>query len=1490
MAKLGLSPEEENQLKTISEYLFFDQFQDFVTYNRFEQCFQPLFNNVPISIDKVFKSICGEKKKYLNYQRLVKSYVLYKSNDPKIIPDVKTFFEKLFNSILKKENTFIGKPQEKTFSFATPKACKKREFITSVKVLSDKDGGLHGLILEYDGVVKNKLYPSKLENDLVISLEMKLGIIDDKPILQKKVGKLEGIKEEFYRDAVTHVFGTISSKTNMINFIGFKCVSGKTVFVGFPEGDGFLFGKFGTKFHEVKIQMSLEGVILLQPGFNVNRRTNYYLNTEANNLTKEDLSRDILIQDEAQLSQLNDAIQIDKMITTPIIEENHFFNEKLMDTISGNDYKEVVNQNPREWILKTEKPAQTAPAQAILTVDDALKEVEKEKEISKELLKTGLDGGEMTAKGRKRKKKNNKKQKQRAKNGKLSETKSLVSNKKKAQQKWNGKAEEVKNIQPLSFLKNKDNYKKLKEAVSQGIHDELSKLKGNFGTNVAQSLINNIVPNPKKAIVGKANKSVKNTGKKDKKDNKKGKKGNPKLISKNMKGEVKTVLNRGEKRNKSVQKPKVKTNIIIMGDSDDTKETNLFCSDAQQIINAVENISGCSIDSSVSECFTGDKSRMRSTKSNDPQENWRLFGSKIRRLSGVLLLQTIGCVLKGIRVLNDEIDGKKIISLEERIKLFQLLDENEQIVDFLSQETEEEGESNANAQSKKEEVEVEEDLLIPSEHPEDITSLPELETKMAQINKLLEKQNLKPEDKKKLEQLKNLYLQQKNILIENKTEDAKNDVINQNNIDVNKYLKEAEEKRKKAMEEAQKKMEEEMKKKQGKGSDGKSINEIKPTETTKVFRNQEIYKGTEPWTDPLFKPEKASLCPFDKSGWILPEDALDDDVLGWESFKWCRVEEIMDSKDYSIFIDGIAVEDIVQGKICDCYFLSVLGSLCRFPQLVEKLFYFKEKTKEHIYGIYFYINGHKKLVLIDDYLPYVGVGFKQFAMSKSEENEIWVALMEKAWAKVNGNYIRIGCGGSPNEVFDVLTEAYSEEITIKPNIKDALWNKLVEGAKKGFVMTAGTSGNDDVEDVGLSQGHAFTVLGIHEIKGEKVIRLRNPWGEGEFNGDWSDFSSKWTEDLKQKYKYYEKEDGDFFMGYTDFMKYFVTMGFAKLHPSFSSSKLKIKKNEATKCQLIKVTIPQDNTLVYFQLYGKNPRIPNKNGEYPKTALSNLILVDKDFNYLEASAGNNMHICVESTLKKGEYYLFCDANFRYNQDMGNHGYTITAYSGVNIPMENVTAKNAVPDLLRKVVIDYCKKKEKANPQKNGVNVYVTKSFNKDIPYKVLTFENTSNNNYSVTVSIEFKGSKSCCFYCDDVATENDIKVVKNVNAKQTICVIIMYHSLSSLFNFNCTISDAKEQKDPTYNHPVFDEEGEAIDDKGKLTQYILEKDDDSYYIGIDNASTQKLKLKLILEGLKVNDGPFKGQTTPVFELNAKERKVFDVLIISDDDISFKFDFA
>ena len=53
----------------------------------------------------------------------------------------------------------------------------------------------------------------------------------------------------------------------------------------------------------------------------------------------------------------------------------------------------------------------------------------------------------------------------------------------------------------------------------------------------------------------------------------------------------------------------------------------------------------------------------------------------------------------------------------------------------------------------------------------------------------------------------------------------------------------------------------------------------------------------------------------------------------------------------------------------------------------------------------------------------------------------------------------------------------------------------------------------------------------------------------------------------------------------------------------------------------------------------------------------------------------MHIYVESTLKKGDYYIFCDANFGYNDDT-NHCYTKTSYNGVNIPKIIVNGKKVV----------------------------------------------------------------------------------------------------------------------------------------------------------------------------------------------------------------------
>ena len=351
MQRTETTSEEQIKIKTILEYILFDQYQDTATFTRFEQCFQPLFNNITISMEKVFKDIVGEKRKYINYNRFAKAFLQYQNNQSPS-PDSKTFFDTLLNKILKPEKTFVGKNIEQSLVFSTAKSCKKRECISLVEVLSDKDGKIHGLNLEYDGVFKSRMYPSTIGDDLLVSLEMNLGLVDEKPLTDDLVGKFQGIREENYRDAVTHIFGTYNEEKNLITFLGFKCISGKTVFVGFPEGDGFLFGNFGSKFHYVKLQMTEEGITKLEPGFKSNLRTNYYLGEVMGKLSNQDLNKDELIKDEKELEKLNNEVEIDKLITTPIVEDDHFFNQKLKDEISGNDYKEVVNQHPRNWILK----------------------------------------------------------------------------------------------------------------------------------------------------------------------------------------------------------------------------------------------------------------------------------------------------------------------------------------------------------------------------------------------------------------------------------------------------------------------------------------------------------------------------------------------------------------------------------------------------------------------------------------------------------------------------------------------------------------------------------------------------------------------------------------------------------------------------------------------------------------------------------------------------------------------------------------------------------------------------------------------------------------------------------------------------------------------------------------------------------------------------------------------------------------------------------
>ena len=87
----------------------------------------------------------------------------------------------------------------------------------------------------------------------------------------------------------------------------------------------------------------------------------------------------------------------------------------------------------------------------------------------------------------------------------------------------------------------------------------------------------------------------------------------------------------------------------------------------------------------------------------------------------------------------------------------------------------------------------------------------------------------------------------------------------------------------------------------------------------------------------------------------------------------------------------------------DDYFLSVLASLS--DSSLKNIITSSSYSSSGAFGANIYIKGILTQVIVDDLLP-VYSKVPIFAQISSK-NTVWAALLEKVWAKVNGNYENI---------------------------------------------------------------------------------------------------------------------------------------------------------------------------------------------------------------------------------------------------------------------------------------------------------------------------------------------------------------------------------------------------------------------------------------------------------------------------------------------------
>lgn len=221
-------------------------------------------------------------------------------------------------------------------------------------------------------------------------------------------------------------------------------------------------------------------------------------------------------------------------------------------------------------------------------------------------------------------------------------------------------------------------------------------------------------------------------------------------------------------------------------------------------------------------------------------------------------------------------------------------------------------------------------------------------------------------------------------------------------------------------------------------------------------------------------------------------------------------------------------------QLGNCYFIAALSVLAEHPAYLRRLFAATLSVpptsceSDGRWTVNLHHNGQWRQVSIDDYLPTTAFASSSGSTSNSQlycgHNRpgcgFWVALFEKAYAKVYGSYGAIAGGdiaeslrdlsGSP--VFSLRID-HGDGIEMVKNGK--LWNLLVERTQAGHLLACGWCGSAAQTLSYLSKrddkkiktkhsateiivpNHAYAILNCVVKKGKKMLEIRNPWGKFE---------------------------------------------------------------------------------------------------------------------------------------------------------------------------------------------------------------------------------------------------------------------------------------------------------------------------------------------------------------------------------------------------------
>ncbi|CUG89982.1 calpain-like cysteine peptidase, putative [Bodo saltans] len=288
------------------------------------------------------------------------------------------------------------------------------------------------------------------------------------------------------------------------------------------------------------------------------------------------------------------------------------------------------------------------------------------------------------------------------------------------------------------------------------------------------------------------------------------------------------------------------------------------------------------------------------------------------------------------------------------------------------------------------------------------------------------------------------------------------------------------------------------------------------------------------------------------------------------SYMWMR-PVVYCKEQPCLFVNSIEPNDIDQGQLGDCYLMCAMACASEYPALVKDLFSPQQVPQLGIYRVRLCKNGWWQVTTIDDLLPINPVTrLPAYAKNREEPHELWVSLIEKAYAKLYGSYAAIRAGDPAHALADLLGFPFERfsQLAQWQNDKDSFFEYLMQCNAENCIIALGTPGSESspgsgatsgggagaapklteeekraqqekYKAVGLTTNHAFSLLKVRNVNNVRLCQIRNPWGNDvEWNGAWSDDSNLWTPEMMDAVNFTKADDGTFWMCWEDVIQWF----------------------------------------------------------------------------------------------------------------------------------------------------------------------------------------------------------------------------------------------------------------------------------------------------------------------------------------------------------------